>query len=175
MNNKRIYELSHIGEIPKKMPIQVPLIHAAIVVQIGRDEKGAIRLLEETGHVPKNLAGIDRHHVLKRLEDAKVWVENFAPEQYRFQLNEDVKGVKVSSGQKAVLKEIAKILKEQKLSEKELHDKFYEVSKARGIEPKEFFAAAYKVLINKDKGPKLASFILTIGKEKAAEMFENIE
>jgi lysyl-tRNA synthetase, class I len=37
----------------------------------------------------------------------------------------------------------------------------------------DFFKLAYRVLINKDKGPRLASFILEIGKERVAKLFKN--
>ena len=42
------------------------------------------------------------------------------------------------------------------------------------INVKDFFETCYNVLINKEKGPKLASFILTIGKNKVIKLFEKV-
>ena len=48
---------------------------------------------------------------------------------------------------------------------KDLHDEFYVLCESLDIQPKDFFKAAYKVLINKERGPKLAGFILMLGKQ----------
>jgi len=174
INNKRIYELSHIGEIPKENPIQIPLTYAATVIQIAGNEDKAIELLQQSGHVDKDMSGIDRHYLLKRLDEAKRWSQNYAPEQFRFRLNETVEGIELTDLQKNVLKALSKVLKTSSFTEKELHDKFYEVAKGNGAEPKDLFLASYNVLINKDKGPRLASFILTIGKDKVADLFDSL-
>jgi lysyl-tRNA synthetase class I len=41
------------------------------------------------------------------------------------------------------------------------------------IEPKEFFRAAYLVLLNKERGTKLAPFLLAV-KEKAVKLLESV-
>ena len=42
------------------------------------------------------------------------------------------------------------------------------------IKNTDFFKAAYNVLLNKDRGPKLAPFILALGKERVVELFEKV-
>ena len=67
------------------------------------------------------------------------------------------------------------ILKEKDYSEDELFNEFYnQIVKGMDIKPKEFFQAGYKVLLNKERGPKLAGFILAIGKDKVIELFEKV-
>lgn len=176
LNSKRIYELSRIGQIPEKMPAQIPLTYAALVIQIGQTEDGAIKLLQQSGHLPKDLTGIDLHSVIMRLNDAKRWAENFAPEQYRFKINTEVPDVRLSEKQILVLHKVAEILKNSaNIREEELSQKFFDISKENGLSPKEFFEAAYQVLISKTQGPKLANFVLTIGVNKVAEIFENVK
>ena len=68
---------------------------------------------------------------------------------------------------------MTKTLQEKKLNEKELHQEFYDISKNINIETREFFTACYKVLLNKEKGPKLAPFIIALGK-KAIDLFEKL-
>ena len=38
------------------------------------------------------------------------------------------------------------------------------------MEPKEFFKLQYQVLVGKEMGPRLAGFLLTIGKERALDL-----
>ena len=62
----------------------------------------------------------------------------------------------------------------EKKQEKSLFNEFYSICKELGIKNTEFFEAAYKVLLNKEKGPKLAPFILALGKEKVAKLFDGV-
>ena len=52
------------------------------------------------------------------------------------------------------------------LEEKELGSKIYAAAEACGMEPKAFFTASYEALIGKEQGPRLASFLKTIGKSR---------
>lgn len=175
LNSKRIYELSHIGHIPKNMPVQISLTYGATVIQIAGSEDKAIEILKSSGHIKKD-ASIDEIESVKlRLIDAKRWAENFAPEQFRFKINESVpQNLDITEKQKVVLKKVASALREKAYDENNLPEKFFEIVKAEGVTPKELFEAAYKVLISKTQGPKLAGFILTIGQEKVADMFEKV-
>ena len=64
-------------------------------------------------------------------------------------------------------------LKKKKFKEKELFEEFYNISKELDLDTKEFFKGAYLVLVNKEKGPRLAPFILTLG-EKATSLFSRV-
>ncbi len=173
---RRIYELSHVGKIPDKMPIQIPLTYASNVIQVGKNEEGAIALLKKSGHLPDDISGIDRHYLMQRFTDAKNWLERFATDEYKFivadKVKDDVKK-NLNDKQRKVLHLLAKDLHNTRWAEKDLHNHFWKVCEKEKLDVKEFFAAAYSVLINKLRGPKLANFVLTIGQEKVAELFEN--
>ncbi|MBW3017734.1 lysine--tRNA ligase, partial [Candidatus Woesearchaeota archaeon] len=173
---KRIYELSRVGKISEKMPIQVAFTHCAIVIQIGLAEENAIDLLKKSGHIPKKATEEELEYVKERLRFAKKWVDKYAPEQYKFQLQEEVPvGIVLDAKQKKALKQISVSLKAKEYKEiQELHDEFYNIARYVEIEPAELFKAAYLVLIKKERGPQLANFVLTIGQEKVAELFEKV-
>ncbi len=172
---KRIYELSHVGKIPKGIPPQVSLLHASMLVQIFEEEDRIFDRLRETRHLPQDADKEELEYVRERLKFAKKWVEEFAEEQYRFKLQHKVpEGLHLSENQKKALYAIAKLLKENKYDEKSLFNEFYNVCKEMNIKNTEFFEAAYGVLLNKERGPKLAPFILAIGKGKVAGMFEGV-
>ena len=42
------------------------------------------------------------------------------------------------------------------------------------METRDFFKVCYNILINKDKGPKLAPFIVTLGKERVIELLKKV-
>ncbi|HLC64766.1 MAG TPA: lysine--tRNA ligase [Candidatus Nanoarchaeia archaeon] len=173
-NQKRIYELSHIKELPEKMPVQIPLSLAGMVIQVGFNEEGAIKILQDTGHLPKDLSGIDQHYVMERLHDARNWIEHFATDDYKFILQKELPaGLKLSEDVKSALGEIPKLLKESK-DEKELHNKFYELCQEHNIEVKDFFKGAYNILLNRDKGPRLAAFLMAVGHRRVSELFGKI-
>jgi len=69
---------------------------------------------------------------------------------------------------------VVKALKEQEWEQKDLYEEFYDICQKVGIKNTDFFKAAYNVLLNKDRGPKLAPFMLTLGKEKVIGLFEKI-
>lgn len=173
----RIYELSHVGELPKKMPVQIPLKFAAIINQtvMDNDEK-ALDTLRMLGHLPKELSGAELHSVLQRLHDARQWILNFASDEYKFKLNETInpEELKLDHKVKKALDTVVKKLHQKSWTDKELHDEFYNVCKSLELEPKEFFKGAYKLLIGKERGPLLAKFILTIGLDKFKALVEQL-
>ncbi|MFH1439850.1 MAG: lysine--tRNA ligase [Candidatus Woesearchaeota archaeon] len=179
----RMYELSHVGKLPNKMPVQIPIKFAAIIIQIALDnEEQAIEILQSMGHLPKKLEGIDRHYVLQRLNDAKRWINKFASDNYKFELNskDDVQ-TKIRAGElkldhkvKKALQLVVKKLEERAWEDKELHDEFYNICKSIELEPKEFFTGAYMLLIGKERGPLLAKFILAVGLDRFRELVEEL-
>ena len=78
----------------------------------------------------------------------------------------------MNANEKKALHAVAKSLKEKEYDEKSLFEEFYNISKEMDLKPQDFFKAAYKVLLNKERGPKLAPFVLALGKEKVAKLFE---
>jgi lysyl-tRNA synthetase, class I len=161
---KRIYELSSI-ELPTKLPYQPSFRHIATQIQVHvGDEEKLIKEFEE--HLGSDF---DLLKLKRRIACAKVWLAKYAPEEFKFEIQEEPNN-NLSEKEKAVFNQIAKDLKEKEWGEKSLHERFYEVCEANELEIKDFFKAAYQTLINKEKGPRLAAFTLTI-KEKAIKLF----
>ena len=174
IRQKRIYELSHVGKIPKRIPPQISLSQASLLVQIFPDEKLILESLKETGQLPKDASKSEIDYIKERLMFAKKWVEEFADEQYKFILQNKIPdNIELNEQQKKSLHMIASRLMTQKWDEKTLFNEFYHIAKDEiKMETSDLFKAAYKVLLNKERGPKLAPFILLLGKEKVAKMFE---
>jgi lysyl-tRNA synthetase, class I len=167
---RRIYDLSAIGSVDK-MPFQASFRHLTTILQIhGLDIDASIGFLE---HELKSKH--DRQRLEQRAVCAKNWLEKYAPEEYTFVVQEKVaKGLKLTSKQKQALKEVGVKLNERGWTDVDLHNEFYVICSNLELSNKEFFEAAYQVLVAKSKGPRLASFILQIGKEKVSGLFGNV-
>jgi lysyl-tRNA synthetase, class I len=166
-NSKRIYELSSIGKIWKNMPPQAPLSHLAVIAQISPDFESSLKMLKASGHIEK-LDDDEKEYMKNRLDFASRWVKEFAPEQYRFSLNDKPVEMDLSDSQKKAIEKLVEVLKTD-IDSRNLHDKIYEIAKANGITPSEFFTLCYRMLIGREKGPRLASFLIMI-KDKAIRL-----
>jgi len=166
---KRLYEIS----VPKKdKPIPVAFSHASVVSQLFDNEKDLINSLKKTGQYERSA----HNQIIDRIAKAKIWIDKYGSENDKFTVQKEIpEGIELSDKQKQALRKIVEILKEKDYSEDELFNEFYnQIVKGMDIKPKEFFQAGYKVLLNKERGPKLAGFILAIGKDKVIELFEKV-
>ena len=169
---KRIYDLSYIGSKSKELPPQISLIHASMLVQTFVDNEKIFDSLKETGHLKRNCSKEDLDYILSRLNFARTWISDFAEEQYKFSVQKTLPNVNLTSKQKSALKILATRLKKGKWTEDTLYNEFYSISRKEVDLPiKDFFQGAYNVLLNKNKGPRLAQFLLNI-KHHAAQLFE---
>ncbi|MBD3164073.1 lysine--tRNA ligase [Candidatus Woesearchaeota archaeon] len=173
---KRVYELSRTEKLPKKKPVHISLNNAATMVQIALYDVGrAIEIMKKQGMLNKP-SKQDIEAVKSRLEYAKKWIRNFAPEQYKFELNEKADKRIISSlseNQKKALRLLKERLEKNDYDEQGLFNEFYRIKEEANTGTKEFFSAAYLALISKERGPKLAPFILQIGKERVIKLLED--
>ena len=103
-----------------------------------------------------------------RAECAWNWITTFAPEDFRFSLKvpgEDMietneKTVRILSASAAVIENL------EKYDEKSLAEELYRIAQEEGTDAKDMFGIFYRILIGREKGPRLAGFIFTAGKEK---------
>jgi len=166
---KRIYELSHVGGIPREIPPQLPLTYASMIIQSTNfDIEKALEI------VRKNRARND-DYLRGRLEGASKWVKEFAPEQYKFVVKEKVpeEAKKLSKEEKAALNKLAGIIGEKEWGEEDLESSIYEFAKKESS-PKELFLAAYTALLGKERGPRLAPFILCLDRKFVLERFSGL-
>lgn len=96
------------------------------------------------------------------------WLKrNFEPEQYNFAL----KPQKISENKELVAKFSASL--KPGMSDVEVHTLVYSVVSDDKMKAEQLFAALYKAIIGKEKGPRLGRLIAAIGIEKTKEMLEN--
>jgi len=180
---RRIYELSQAAVSPdgktlplegRMPPFQMPFRHFCNLIQIadGDIEKTIASLNMPTAAISgsQEVPAPEQIPALRaRAECAKYWIENCAPEEFRFKLR--------SAGEKAELDEpeytALRLLRDEVISRIETFDSdkpcaeaIYAIAEKAGIDSKALFRAAYQALVAKDQGPRLASFLRSIEKER---------
>ena len=151
------------------LPLQPGFRHLTLILQInGLDVKKSIAYFKDQ---------IRNEHDKRRLEQralcAKHWIEKYAPDEFVFSVQNEV-GLKISAAEKKALHVLADKLMECEWTPTDLHNEFYIICQNNALSTADFFTAAYGVLINKKKGPRLASFILEIGRKKVAELLKKV-
>ena len=176
---KRVYELSSVSGVQKDAPYQVPFRHLCNLMQIHEGDWEAvlafIELEAKKSGPDKYKRFINSRNVLKvRAGCAWNWVGNFSPEDFQFRLvGENIPVVPLDKNMLTAVKKLAGEFDRSfdALDERSLSELIYSTAQEGSIEPRDFFKAVYRVLIGKEKGPRLASFMLSIGREKIRGIF----
>jgi lysyl-tRNA synthetase class 1 len=163
----RIYELSQVAGVPDALPYQVSFRHLCSLLQINSGD------VEKTLDALPDMKEGQRDRLRVRAECAWKWITGFSPEDFRFALRGagDEPAV-VSDAARAVIRELRGLIDTAfaSLDEKTLGEAIYTACGSAGLEPKAFFPEIYRVLVGKDKGPRLAAFMLTVGRERILEI-----
>ncbi|MDR3248429.1 MAG: lysine--tRNA ligase [Treponema sp.] len=187
---KRIYEFSQAQTdsdgkpaLPVVKPFQIPFRHFCNLIQIadGDIEKAIAALAAGGGETVGGAAAPSAEQipgVRARAVCAKYWVEECAPEEFRFKLRpaggdagaEERVGVRpLTAAEQAAIRSLRDTVIagiEGYTDDKSCAEAIYQVATDHGMEGKALFQAAYQALIGKDQGPRLANFLRSIDKER---------
>ena len=189
---RRIYELSQVsadGKTPslddRSPPYQIPFRHLCNLIQIadGDIDKALADLAANSG----GLKDEQLTAIRARAECAKYWVENCAPEDFRFRLLPSGGAAALSREERERLRPLSdaeknavRILRddvirsiENMADDKACAAAIYAAAEKAGVDGKALFSAAYHALIGKDQGPRLANFLRAINKERLLAILEN--
>jgi lysyl-tRNA synthetase class 1 len=100
-----------------------------------------------------------------RLVNVENWLETYAPEFVKFQVQKELPQVELNEKQEAFLLKVADLLETSDYTSQELHDEMYLILKDLGLKPQKAFQAIYKIIIGKKQGPRAASFVLSLDKD----------
>ncbi len=165
---RRIYELSQVDGIPSEMPYQVPLRHLCNLLQIHGGNVEAVMSLFD------GLKDSQRERLEVRARCAWNWITQFSPEDFRFSLQgEDDPAVDLGGSE---LKALSLLNEEVETldthTEKTIGEAIYKIAEECSLQPKDLFTVVYRVLIGKEKGPRLAGFMMIVGKEKLSAILK---
>jgi lysyl-tRNA synthetase class 1 len=154
--DSRALELSAISGIP---PIGVPFRHMVTVVQAAQgDLEQWMQILRRNGYHLDNVEGLRQ-----RAAYAQRWLETFAPEELRFQIQDQVPVVArdLTAEQREALRLLGDRLQPGMTGE-QIHQLIYSLKDELGIKPDLLFKAIYAVLLGKPQGPRAGWFLSTL-------------
>jgi len=147
----------------------VPFRHLVNVVQIaGGDVEETARILERNGY-----GNLDRALLSRRLEHAKRWLEEFAPAEMRFCVQETLppSAASLDKEQKAFLAELAARLAPG-MDAETVHKTIYAAAATvPQRKPAQLFEAIYIALLGQPRGPRAGWFLTFLGLDFSARRF----
>ena len=155
----RVYEMSVVDKAPKVMPVQPAFKHCVELMNI---YQGNLKKALARTDVKKK-ADIERYSAV--LTCAWNWIGEFADDKYKFKVNEKSPKVKISESERKALSQLSTLLS-KRLTEKGLGKGIQKIIKDNDLNARDFYQLVYRILISKKAGPRLAPFILAIGREK---------
>jgi lysyl-tRNA synthetase class 1 len=106
----------------------------------------------------------------ERIKYARIWLEKFAPDNFKFEIQKTMPSVKLNDDQRKIiqaLKEIYETKPEWKGDE--LQAEIFGLKERLNTTPKEIFGAIYTLFIGKDSGPQAGFLIASLDRELVLE------
>lgn len=153
----RLYALC---ELPSKRaalsaPWQMRFREVAFIVQMPH-----LSLAEEAVRAKGGALTEDEERALKeRARYATFWLATYAPEEFKYELQQKLPSIELSHTQREALAAVADFFKSGAHSGEELHTRLHELKTEIPITPKDLFQAIYRIFLNRDSGPKAGWFL----------------
>lgn len=168
----RTFEMSQIGKLPKKEQTFLPRFRDVVNYL----QQASIDLQKKFEEIKGNPLNEEELHNLTEREDyAKIWLEKYAPSDFRLSMNEQIPEEvnNLDDDQKRFLSEVINLI-EKDLSADDLQQKLYQLSKDLQVDTKKAFSSIYLSFIGKQFGPKAGAFLLQYPKEKVIERLKEV-
>jgi lysyl-tRNA synthetase class 1 len=107
----------------------------------------------------------------QRAQCAWKWITAFAPEDFRFVLKDaGAPPLEIADAERSAVAALRDECVHNAAShdEKTLAEAVYRIADEQEVDRKRFFQVMYQALIGKERGPRLAGFLITIGPERIA-------
>lgn len=147
-------------ELPKNRaaltaPWTMRFREVAFIVQMAH-----LSLEEEAARAKGSALTADEAQALsERARYAKFWLSTYAPEEFKYELQDEMPDVKLSDSQKRALGMLSDFFNSGERTGEELHLRLHELKTEIPIQPKELFQAIYRIFLNRDSGPKAGWFL----------------
>jgi len=163
--SKRSFELSSVRQAPA---VEVPYRHLVSVVQMAaNDPDEMLNALKRSGYDTSH-----REEILARATYARRWLETFAPDEVKFELQDTLPAAakQLSDGQKKALLMLAERLTAG-MSADDIHQLVYAIKDEVQLQPKDVFEAVYIALLGKPSGPRAGWFLSAMDTEFLKKRF----
>ncbi len=154
-DERRIYELCRVKPEPEHWLADFQLV-AALAQMPHLDP---VKELEKRKGSP--FTEIEINHLAQRIQAARFWVEHYATEEEKTRLHETLpaRAHELSATQRAFLQLLAKLLLPTHWEGDALQVCIFNAARLTPIDQPSAFKAIYRVLLDRDNGPKAGNFL----------------
>lgn len=139
----------------------VPFNHLVFAYQTARtDTAQVMSILERTGF--DKAVKTERGLIETELKYVAAWLEKYASEQMKFELQEKLPKIEMSDSEQKFLDDLAARLEKGQFEAQFIHDAIYACATESGMRPAEAFKLLYQLFLNKTAGPKIGFFLSTL-------------
>ncbi len=145
---------------------RIPFTHLVVSYQAAlKDPAGTIEIIKRTH--PEYGTDQNVQIIQDELKYIDRWLEEWAPDDVKFSLREDVKPDEFSDTDKEFLKELSqKIEQAPATADGEwFHKAIYELKEQTNLSPQQAFVPLYKALIGKTSGPRAGWFLSILSRD----------
>lgn len=159
----RLYTLCQLpgDQATVSAPWMMRFSQVAFIVQMPH-----LDILEEAARVKgSTLTDEERELLEERASFAKFWLATYAPDQFKYELQQSMPAVELSDDQKKAMSTLLTFMQEGEKNGEEVHAQLHGMKDSVPIAPKELFAAIYRLFLNRDSGPKAGWFLSVLPRE----------
>jgi lysyl-tRNA synthetase class 1 len=141
---------------------RIAFSHLVAVFQAAQGRTGTVKeILDRTGYEE---AIREQWPVIEReLGFVKNWLEKYAPDSVKFQVQEKLPEVELSDDERTFLTKLADTIEgEGDLNGQGMHDAIYAAAEVAGLKASQAFRTIYRVLLGQDSGPKAGWFLASL-------------
>ncbi len=163
--NKRVYQYSYspLQKIPKEIPSQPSIRMVSDTLQTFGNKTSAISELMKSSKTRK---ASDKKRIEELSEKVDEWIKEFAPEEYVYKIKSGHLR-NITKEERGALVEFSEKVGSKK-TEEEIKKLCSDIFTKYEIKPGRFFQICYLAMFGKEKGPRLAQYILSNNAKKIA-------
>lgn len=159
----RLYTLA---QLPEKRagygsPWQLRFGQVAFIVQMPH-----LSLVDEAARIKGSALTEEETALLEeRAKYARFWLTTYAPDQFKYILQDSMPAVELSDEQKKALAALHAFMEEAEHTGEELHHRLHELKTEVPIAPKDLFTAIYQIFLARTSGPKAGWFLSVLPRD----------
>jgi len=124
-----------------------------------------------------DLTEVEKAEIENRIEVAKKWLANYAPDSVKFEVQETLPEIakSLSDEQRTYLNKISDAISAQeKWTGEDLHAKIHEIKNEMQIAPKDAFSAIYLSFLGKDSGPQAGWLLASLDQKFVIDRLKEV-
>jgi lysyl-tRNA synthetase class 1 len=169
-DDKRIYEMAQVSPEPDYWAADFQLVTALIQMP----HLDVVKELEKRKGAP--FTALERRHLDLRIRAAKYWLDHYATEEEKTRLQETLPArvEELTAGQRGFLHILAAQLRDAPWQDDALQIAVFNAARQTPIDQPSAFKAIYRVLLDRESGPKAGNLISFLDREFVVHRFDEV-